>query len=117
MGRDNFRCAACGLNVNGIPYSLQHRVARGMGGTSRPEANSPERLVLLCGSATTPGSCHLACEQRDPSMHARGLWLNSWQDPAIAPVAYASPDGPEWWFLLPDGTRKRTAEPEGAAAA
>ena len=50
-------------------------------------------------------------------MHARGLWLNSWQDPALVPVAYAATDGLKWFLLLPDGTRERTAEPEGTAAA
>ena len=43
-------------------------------------------LVLLCGSANTPGSCHLKCEQRDEHMNSRGLWLNSWQTPTDIPV-------------------------------
>jgi hypothetical protein len=103
-------CAGCGRSVAGIPRSIQHRVARGMGGSSRPEANAVERLVLLCGSATTPGSCHLACEERDPVMHDRGLWLWSWEDPASVPVEYATPDGPVRYLLLPDGSRRRVEE-------
>lgn len=87
--REGGACAACGTSVTGRPFSLQHRNARGMGGTSDPEANAVFNLVLICGSATTPGSCHLACERRDPDMHARGFWLYSWEDPAEVPVHLA----------------------------
>lgn len=115
MAREDKRCAACGISVIGRPYSVQHRVARGMGGTSDPAANSPERLVLLCGSATTPGSCHARCEARDPDMHARGFWLWSWEDPALIPVMLASEHGSgvtAW--LATDGTYLFEA-PERAA--
>ena len=83
--REGFCCASCGIAVTGIPHSLQHRVARGMGGTSRPEINALPNLVLLCGSATSPG-CHRRAEDRDPGMRERGFWLRSHEDPAVVPV-------------------------------
>lgn len=87
--RDDWHCACCGESVYGRPYSRQHRVARGMGGTSDARLNGPSNIVLLCGSATSPGGCHLACEQRDERMNELGFWLNSWQRPWLEPVAHA----------------------------
>lgn len=115
LDRDGNACVACGTSVYGRPYSLQHRKARGMGGTSDPAANSPVNLVTLCGSATTPGSCHLRCEKRDREMNARGYWLEQWQDPAEVGVMYFSPagSGVTCW-LLDDGTVSRES-PEVAA--
>jgi hypothetical protein len=114
MERDNQCCQACGAGITGRPYSIQHRDARGMGGTSNPAANSPSNLVLVCGSATTPGSCHLACEQRDPEMHSRGFWLKRGEDPERVPVMIAGPGYLIAAWLLPDGTRTFDA-PERAA--
>ena len=84
LARDNYQCAGCGKNVGGAYtwWSLQHRVARGVGG-----GNGAENLVALCGSATSRG-CHLKCEQRNAVMHERGLWLRSTEDPALKPVTY-----------------------------
>ena len=100
LERDDWRCACCGASVWGRPFSRQHRDARGMGGTSRPEANSPVNLIVLCGSATSPGGCHLACEQRDQRLNELGFWLKHGQDPATTPVAHAVYG---WVLLLPDG--------------
>jgi hypothetical protein len=116
MAREGNCCAACGISVIGRPYSVQHRVARGMGGTSSPAANSPERLVLLCGSATTPGSCHALCEARDPDMHGRGFWLWSWEDPALIPVMLASEHGSGITVRLTAGGTYSAEPPEGLAA-
>jgi hypothetical protein len=116
LKRDGYMCAGCGKSVVGIDYSLQHRGARGMGGTSRAEVNSPVNLVLLCGSATTPGSCHLACEDRKDAMRKRGLWLKAAEGPALVPVEYATPDGPVRYYLLPDGSRRRVEAEEASAA-
>jgi 5-methylcytosine-specific restriction protein A len=86
--RDNWACACCGKPIDLGPYSIQHRVARGAGGTSRPEVNSPANLVVLCGSATSPGGCHLAAEARAEVMHEAGFWLRSGEDPETVPVAH-----------------------------
>jgi hypothetical protein len=85
MARDSFRCCGCGVGIIGRDWSMQHRVARGAGGTSREDANATCNLIVLCGSATSPG-CHRRAEDRDPVMHERGLWLNSWQNPFTEPV-------------------------------
>jgi hypothetical protein len=51
-------------------------------------------LTLLCGSVTSPGGCHLLCEQRDQDMHDRGMWLCSWESPRLAPLWLFNPAGP-----------------------
>lgn len=110
------RCAACGISVIGRPWSIQHRSARGMGGTSDPAVNRPSNLVLLCGSATSPGGCHLLCEQRDPDMHGRGFWLWSWEDPRAIPVMVESEHRSGVTAWLDDLGGWSAAPPEGVAA-
>jgi hypothetical protein len=81
LDRDGYHCLGCGVDVRTVRwYSLQHRRARGVGGS-----NGPENLATVCGSATSPG-CHLLCEARDLEMTARGLYVPSWNDPADVPV-------------------------------
>jgi hypothetical protein len=98
LDRDGYACVACGRSIMtmGDWWSMQHRKARGVGGT-----NSPENLLVLCGSATSAG-CHRKCEDRDPDMRACGYWMESWEDPALEPVLYFSLGIRA--FLLPDGT-------------
>lgn len=112
LERDDWTCACCGNTVYGRPYSLQHRVARGMGGTSDPAANSPANLITLCGSATSPMGCHLACEQRDQRMYDLGFWRKQHENPAQIPVAHAIYG---WCLLLDDGTVKPLPSLGGAA--
>ena len=114
MAREGNCCAACGISVIGRPYSVQHRVARGMGGRATAAANALSNLVLLCGSAVT--GCHGLAESRDPDMHDRGLWLWSWEDPALVPVMLASEhDSGVTVWLAADGTYL-LEPPEEAAA-
>lgn len=86
--RDCWACACCGKPIDVGPYSIQHRVSRGIGGTSNPERNSPANLIVLCGSATSPGGCHLAAEARAQIMHDAGFWLRQDEDPATVPVRH-----------------------------
>lgn len=86
-----------------------------MGGTSDPEANALPNLTLLCGTATTRGSCHARCEARDPDMHARGFWLYSWETPAAVPIMAAGEGGQVPLWLTAD--RKRSAADPGEVAA
>jgi hypothetical protein len=116
MAREGHACAACGISITGRPYSVQHRVARGLGGTSDPAANALPNLVLLCGSATTPGSCHALCESRDEDMRGRGFWLWSWEDPALIPVMLASEHGSGITVWLTAGGTYSAEPPEGLAA-
>jgi hypothetical protein len=100
--RDNGQCASCGIAISQGWYSVQHRKARGVGGT-----NDLSNLVLLCGSATSPG-CHRKCEDRDLDMRERGFWIPSWGgEPAEIPivtwdgrVVYIAGDG-TWSFTAP----------------
>lgn len=85
--RANGRCESCGRILGpGVPFSRQHRHPRMMGGTSNPRIHALSNLGLLCGSATTPGHCHLAAERRDEQMHTAGWWLERGEDPAATPV-------------------------------
>ena len=83
LERDDYRCVSCGLPIMGQQYSLQHRKARGVGGD-----NTPANLIVLCGSATSPGGCHLAAEQRGAQSLDLGYWVPSWQHPADVPVMH-----------------------------
>ena len=77
-------CEACGIYLGPRAGQLQHRVARGMGGSSDPLLGSAANGVLLCG---TPASgCHGKCEARDGAMHNDGFWLWSTQDPRLVPI-------------------------------
>ena len=89
-------CESCGVSVIGRPYSIAPRVEPGPRGSSRPcpEASAAWNLVLLCGSAASPGGCHLLCEQRDQDLHDRGMWLRSWENPRLAPLLLCNPEGP-----------------------
>lgn len=109
LARDNFQCVACGRPVGGACtwWSLQHRVARGQGGS-----NEPWNLIAMCGSATT--GCHGRCEARDREMQARGYWLESWQDPRTEAVMICGEGGGVTVWLTADGRYSLTAP--GAAA-
>jgi hypothetical protein len=52
--RDGRCCQRCGISLHGRDYSLQHRDARGMGGSKTKHTLA--NLVALCGTATT--GCH-----------------------------------------------------------
>lgn len=110
--RDGYACVRCGCPSGpGIgQYSLQHRKARGVGG-----GNSPQNLILLCGTATSPGGCHLMAESRDREAQAQGYWLESWQDPAFEGVLYASEHGSGITLWLAADGGLLTEPPESAA--
>jgi hypothetical protein len=112
LERDDYTCACCGNSIYGRQYSLQHRLARGMGGTSDPAANRPSNLITLCGSATSPGGCHLACEERAARLNGLGFWLKNHQRPRLEPVAHAIHG---WVYLLDDGSVMDALDTGGAA--
>lgn len=115
LERDDYTCALCGRSILGKPYSLQHRRPRGMGGTSRPDANSPAMLITLCGSATSPDGCHLWCEQRNAEAEDMGFVIpvNSDVDPATVPVHHHVFG---LAYLLHDGTVELVPAAGGEAA-
>lgn len=89
---DNARCEACGIWVGAVGGDLQHRLARGIGGTSSPVVNSVANAAVMCRV------CHDLAESRDPEMEARGFWIRSGNgpehDPRYVPVLLASIHGP-----------------------
>lgn len=89
--RDEWSCFRCGGSCHGrrgVDWSVQHRRARGMGGTRRPDANEPQNLILLCGSATSPGGCHLRVEQRHASDASAGWGIKQSENPLQVPVLH-----------------------------
>ncbi|HET9893777.1 MAG TPA: HNH endonuclease signature motif containing protein [Streptosporangiaceae bacterium] len=109
--RDGGRCVACGLILgDGVWWSMQHRMRRAAGG------NLPSNLILLCGSATSPG-CHRNAEDRTPEAERLGYWIRANTkpplDPALIPVFYYLDDS--WYLLSADGTRTLCPAPEIAA--
>ena len=94
--RDRWRCVACGHDLSDGTGDIQHRRARGMGGTLRDDANRPDNLILLCRP------CHQHVETHRVEARSRGWAVPQHGDPATVPVEYH--DGGVW-VLHPDGTR------------
>lgn len=69
-----------------------------MGGTRRPDANSPQNLLALCGSGTT--GCHGWVESHRKDSYEAGYLLYDLDDPLIHP--YRDGSG-QWWLLMEDG--------------
>lgn len=104
--RDLFACAGCGLT--GQPgdgrLSLQHRISRGMGGTSRADLGSPANALLLCGSGTT--GCHGWAEHHPADAGRLGWVLDRNADvrPELEPVFGRWCGTILWRQLNTDGT-------------
>jgi hypothetical protein len=67
-------------------YSLQHRVARGAGGTKDPAANAAVNLILLDGDGVS--GCHGRAEHDIPWATENGYRVASWEDPAQVAVVH-----------------------------
>lgn len=105
LERDERSCVACGMSVIGRPYSLQHRRARKAGGSRLSWIDQPQNLVTACGSATSPGGCHLRMESRAPQMQTLGYVIPAWPeiDPAFVPVHMVTEFGTAKVWLTADG--------------
>lgn len=104
LRRDGYSCVRCGRDATGErgrDWSVQHRRPRGMGGSRRNDTNSPQNLIVLCGSATSPGGCHEAVESHRAEAIANGWLLWQTQDPAAEPVLVAHSS--RWVWLTEDG--------------
>ncbi len=87
--RDESCCVRCGGSCHGrrgVDWSVQHRRARGMGGSRREDTNSLPNLILLCGSATT--GCHGWVESNRTAALPNGWALKSISDPSRVPVLH-----------------------------
>lgn len=73
-----------GVRIEWGQYSLQHRRARGMGSPKFADANQPQNLVLVCGSATT--GCHGEIEAHPDLALARGFRIPRAGIPARVPL-------------------------------
>jgi hypothetical protein len=99
LARDGTTCQCCGIDVTHKLASIQHRIPRGMGGSRL--VNIPSNGILVCGSATTPGSCHNWMEHEDrPAAQAMGYLIPKLAriHPSRVPI-YTKPHG---WVLLDD---------------
>ncbi|MCG5464172.1 hypothetical protein MED01_002337 [Micromonospora sp. MED01] len=100
--RDRGCCVRCGKpvagGVRGLDFSLQHRRARGAGGSRREDTNSPAALILLCGSATT--GCHHHVESHRAEARDFGWAIRQSDNPALMPVLHAVHG---WVILTPAG--------------
>jgi hypothetical protein len=77
---DDAHCEATGVWLGRHGGEIQHRDARGMGGTSLEVTNSVVNAALLSMAA------HRLAESRDPGMNAEGFWLKNGEDPAATPI-------------------------------
>lgn len=80
LARDGGSCVICGSTQN---LQIHHRAGRRMGGTRRPEINSPANLLTL------DLECHQSVESRRRDALDRGLLLpQSVEDPSAWPVCW-----------------------------
>lgn len=80
LERDGYVCTRCGRLLQGNYYSLHHRLPRGRGGK-----HTPENIVTLCGSGTSPG-CHNDVESQRAVATEQGWLVPSGVDPSSWPV-------------------------------
>jgi hypothetical protein len=57
-----------------------------MGGSKRLDTNQPANLVVLCGSATSPGGCHQHVESNRAEALSEGWLLFQTMHPDEQPV-------------------------------
>ena len=109
------RCEAGGEWLGRYGGDIQHRLARGTGGSKDPLVNSIVNAANLCGTPFTGD--HGLAESRDARMHEEGFWLEHGQDPAAEPILWHAPGGGsgvrKW--LTPEGGYSDT-EPVRRAA-
>lgn len=98
--RDEYRCVRCGGVWHWAGFSIHHRHMRSHG---FPKLNSPENLIVLCGSGTAMDSCHAWVHAHPSEAYEMG-WLvhgiKGETDPALVPVKTAQHG---WVYLTEDG--------------
>jgi 5-methylcytosine-specific restriction enzyme A len=113
------RCECCGKWLGRIGGEIQHRVARGYGGSRSPVINGICNAVLLCGNRYE--GCHGKAEDRKPEMKDGGFYIPDGKgpghDPRLVPLRVRGEDGTvlaERW-LTADG-QWTTQDPRGMVA-
>lgn len=97
--RDFYCCQWCG-NLDCGPLQLQHRRARGMGGSRLEDTNSPSNLVTI-GEPD-----HAFIERKRDLARAFGFNVRQGVDPATVPIFL----GDGWYLLMPDGSKRPARE-------
>lgn len=113
LDREGHSCARCGRGLHGIrgvDWSVQHRRARGSGGTIRPDTNAVQNLLLLCGSGTT--GCHGYVERERAHARAYGWAVRQCEDPLARPVLHARHG---WVYLTAAGSVLAAPPPRSRA--
>jgi hypothetical protein len=90
LERDHWSCVRCGGGLHGVrgrDWSIQHRRARGAGGSRRPDTNTPQNGLSVCGSGTT--GCHGHIEREREQARAHGWAIRQTDDPLTVPVVHA----------------------------
>jgi len=103
--RDEGRCVVTGQLVvdpdtmrHLSQYSLQHRRARGMGGSRDTVTNSAVNLILVEGTGTTGAHGRIECH-RDWARRM-GYAVSHWADPTSVPVKHHRHG---WAWITPTG--------------
>lgn len=95
ISRAGGSCEVCGQPVALIDdgevtpisaFSVHHRQPRGMGGSTVEDINTAPNLLLVCGSATSPGGCHQMIESQRALSYANGWLVQRPTNPADVPV-------------------------------
>ena len=109
-------CESCGIWLGEHAGQVQHRVARGMGGSKDPVVNGLAGAALLCGTSYT--GCHGDCEARHTpeakTMEARGFVIRHGKGPEFDPrfvplvllgdvVVWLSETEPRYLYEPPEG--------------
>ena len=94
---DSARCESCGCFLGRRGGQVQHRLARGSGGSRNPLVRSLANAALMCG--TPQALCHGDAESRDPGrgMKAKGFVIDHGKglefDPRCVPIMLGSQFG------------------------
>lgn len=96
--RAGYACEICDAMVGdrrGVDHHIHHRRPRGVGGSKRPDTNSPANLLLLCPD------CHRTVESRRGEALGVGWLVPQPGDPAATAVLVHRD---RWTYLGHDGT-------------
>lgn len=101
-------CQWCGrpVRIEWGHYSLQHRRARGMGGSKLKDTGQAQNGALVHGSATT--GCHQYIESHPEEAAERGFRIRQGDNPASIPIR--TWDG-RLLFLTVDGRAVESTDP------
>src|SRR5262245_49805136 len=78
--RDHGQCVRCGSALRWATWPCHHRRPRALGGSSRPDTNSPANLLALCPS------CHAHIESHRAEALTNGWLVLQLTDPASVAV-------------------------------